>query len=72
MYAANGHGVEAALSNTLSPGDTVLVPGTGEFSTGWSDWQKFAAQQYIFESDWRHGINPSEVSVIFAGPKTQN
>ena len=63
MYAANGHGAwEAALSNTLSPGDTVLVPGTGEFSSGWSDMAKSLQLNSIYlESDWRHGINPSEV-----------
>ena len=36
MYIANGHGVwEAALANVIAPGDTVLVPATGHFGTGW-------------------------------------
>ena len=35
-YISNGHGVwEAALANTLSRGDLVLVLGTGHFSHGW-------------------------------------
>ncbi|MFN3146943.1 MAG: pyridoxal-phosphate-dependent aminotransferase family protein [Paracoccaceae bacterium] len=38
MYIANGHGAwEAALANTHSPGDRVLVLATGRFALGWSD-----------------------------------
>ncbi len=37
MFAANGHGVwEGVIANLLGPGDTVLVPGTGHFSDGWT------------------------------------
>lgn len=38
MYICNGHGVwEAALVNTFSRGDRILVLGTGRFGTGWGD-----------------------------------
>ncbi|MBX2853449.1 MAG: aminotransferase class V-fold PLP-dependent enzyme [Rhodobacteraceae bacterium] len=38
LYASNGHGAwEAALSNTLSRGDKVLVLESGKFATGWGD-----------------------------------
>ncbi|MBV2358585.1 aminotransferase class V-fold PLP-dependent enzyme [Thalassococcus sp. CAU 1522] len=38
MYIANGHGAwEAALANTVAPGDTVLVPATGRFGHGWAE-----------------------------------
>lgn len=38
MYICNGHGVwEAALVNTFSRGDRVLVLGTGRFGIGWGD-----------------------------------
>lgn len=38
MYIANGHGAwEAALSNTMSRGDTVLILGTGRFCLGWGE-----------------------------------
>ena len=38
MYITNGHGSwEAAVSNTLSPGDLVLVPSTGRFAAGWAE-----------------------------------
>jgi len=38
IYIANGHGAwEAALSNTLAPGDKVLSLCTGRFGHGWSE-----------------------------------
>ncbi|GKY87179.1 pyridoxal-phosphate-dependent aminotransferase family protein [Sinisalibacter aestuarii] len=38
IYIANGHGAwEAAASNTVRPGDKVLVLSTGRFATGWSE-----------------------------------
>ena len=38
IYIANGHGAwEAALVNTLNPGDRVLVSATGRFGHGWAE-----------------------------------
>jgi len=38
IYIANGHGAwEAALANTVAPGEAVLVPATGRFGHGWAD-----------------------------------
>lgn len=38
IYISNGHGLwEAALSNVLSPGDTVLALITGRFCQGWTE-----------------------------------
>ena len=38
IYIANGHGVwEAALRNTLNPGDRILCVETGRFAAGWGD-----------------------------------
>ena len=38
IYITNGHGAwEAAIANTLSPGDLVLVPATGHFALGWAE-----------------------------------
>lgn len=37
MYICNGHGVwEAALANTVAPGEKVLVPSCGRFGHGWA------------------------------------
>ncbi|UWQ63679.1 aminotransferase class V-fold PLP-dependent enzyme [Leisingera caerulea] len=38
IYISNGHGAwEAALQNTLQPGDRVLVPSSGRFGIGWAE-----------------------------------
>ena len=38
IYIANGHGIwEAALSNTVSIGDHILVLATGRFAHGWAE-----------------------------------
>ena len=38
IYIGNGHAAwEAALANTIAPGDTVLVLATGRFGHGWAD-----------------------------------
>ncbi len=38
IYIGNGHAAwEAALANTIAPGETVLVPATGRFGHSWSD-----------------------------------
>jgi alanine-glyoxylate transaminase / serine-glyoxylate transaminase / serine-pyruvate transaminase len=41
IYVANGHGAwEAAITNTMSKGDKVLVLGTGRFAINWGEWGK--------------------------------
>ena len=38
IYIANGHGAwEAALANTVAPGEKVLVCATGRFGHGWAE-----------------------------------
>ena len=38
IYIGNGHAAwEAALANTISAGDVVLVPATGRFGFGWAE-----------------------------------
>ena len=38
MYIGNGHAAwEAALANTIAPGEKVLVPATGRFGHGWGE-----------------------------------
>jgi len=53
-------GWEAALVNTLSPGDRVLAFETGHFATLWS---KMAANLCLtvdlVPGDWRHGVDPA-------------
>lgn len=38
IYICNGHGAwEAALANTIAPGERILVPATGRFGIGWGE-----------------------------------
>jgi alanine-glyoxylate transaminase/serine-glyoxylate transaminase/serine-pyruvate transaminase len=63
IYPASGTGAwEAALVNTLSPGDPVLMYETGHFATLW---QKMAAKLGLnvefIAGDWRHGADPQAI-----------
>jgi alanine-glyoxylate transaminase/serine-glyoxylate transaminase/serine-pyruvate transaminase len=63
IYPASGTGAwEAALVNTLSAGDRVLMAETGHFATLW---QKLAArlglQVEFLPGDWRHGADPEAI-----------
>ena len=68
IYPASGTGAwEAALVNTLSPGDRVLMAETGHFATLW---KKLAERMSLvvdfMPSDWRQGANPAEIEKRFA------
>jgi len=63
IYPASGTGAwEAALVNTLSPGDRVLMCETGQFATLW---HKLATRLGLdiefIAGDWRHGADPAEI-----------
>ncbi|ANN17295.1 serine--glyoxylate aminotransferase [Amycolatopsis orientalis] len=64
IYPATGTGAwEAALTNTLSPGDTVLAFETGHFATLWQEMARGLGLQVDFvPGDWRHGANPEVVA----------
>src|SRR3954471_13798367 len=63
IYPASGTGAwEAALVNTLSPGDTVLMVRTGWFATLWHEMAtRLGLKPIIIETDWRRGADPAEV-----------
>ena len=63
IFPSSGTGAwEAALVNTLSPGDKVLMFETGHFA---SLWQKMAAKLGLeiefVDGDWRSGVNAGQV-----------
>jgi alanine-glyoxylate transaminase/serine-glyoxylate transaminase/serine-pyruvate transaminase len=64
IYPASGTGAwEAALVNTLSPGDTVLAFETGHFATLWREMAgKLGLVVDFVPGDWRHGVNPDVVA----------
>jgi alanine-glyoxylate transaminase/serine-glyoxylate transaminase/serine-pyruvate transaminase len=63
IYPASGTGAwEAALANTLSPGDPVLMSETGHFATLWSKMAtKLGLKVEIIPGDWRHGADHAEI-----------
>jgi alanine-glyoxylate transaminase/serine-glyoxylate transaminase/serine-pyruvate transaminase len=64
IFPASGTGAwEAALVNTLSPGDRVLMFETGQFATLWKGIATDLGLQVDYvEGDWRHGVDPREVA----------
>src|SRR5258708_10035865 len=53
---------EAALVNTLSPGDRVLMFETGHFASQWRDMAKKLGLDVTYVTgDWRHGVDPDAV-----------
>jgi alanine-glyoxylate transaminase/serine-glyoxylate transaminase/serine-pyruvate transaminase len=60
IYPASGTGAwEAALVNTLSPGDRVLAFETGHFSTLWQQMARSLGLDVdVVPGDWRHGADP--------------
>jgi alanine-glyoxylate transaminase / serine-glyoxylate transaminase / serine-pyruvate transaminase len=59
VYPASGTGAwEAALTNTLSPGDAVLMCRTGWFATLWQEMATRLGLEPIFlNTDWRRGAD---------------
>ncbi len=63
IYATNGHGAwEAVIANLLSPGQRVLVPGTGHFSDSWA-LQCTAMGIEALRTPWIEGL-PIDPAVI--------
>ncbi|MBM9596315.1 pyridoxal-phosphate-dependent aminotransferase family protein, partial [Roseitranquillus sediminis] len=60
IYPASGTGAwEAALVNTLSPGDRVLMVETGHFAMLWQKLaQKIGLDPVVIQSNWRTGVDP--------------
>ena len=56
---------EAALVNTLSPGDRVLAFETGHFATLWARVAcSLGLRVDLRPGDWRHGVNAAELAKI--------
>ncbi|OGA50839.1 MAG: serine--glyoxylate aminotransferase [Betaproteobacteria bacterium RIFCSPLOWO2_12_FULL_62_58] len=63
IFPASGTGAwEAALVNTLSPGDKVLMFETGHFAALWFNMaNKLGLAPEFINGDWRHGVDPAVV-----------
>jgi len=71
IYPSSGTGAgEAALVNTLSPGDRVLMFETGHFAAMWRDVAvKMGLDVDFVPGDWRHGADPGAVAGKLAGDR---
>ncbi|MEO0388680.1 MAG: aminotransferase class V-fold PLP-dependent enzyme, partial [Pseudomonadota bacterium] len=63
IYPASGTGAwEAALINTMSPGDKVLMYETGHFASLWKSMaEKIGLQPEFIGSDWRSGAEADRI-----------
>ncbi len=63
IYPASGTGAwEAALVNTLSPGDRLLMCETGQFAALWHKLAtRLGLEIELIAGDWRHGADPGEI-----------
>jgi len=69
VFPASGTGAwEAALVNTLSAGDKVLMFETGHFATLWRDVAvRLGIEVDFVPGDWRHGVDPAVVEEKLVG-----
>jgi alanine-glyoxylate transaminase/serine-glyoxylate transaminase/serine-pyruvate transaminase len=63
IYTATGTGAwEAALTNTMSAGDKVLMVETGQFASLWKKMaERIGLNPVFINTDWRQGIDPKAI-----------
>jgi alanine-glyoxylate transaminase/serine-glyoxylate transaminase/serine-pyruvate transaminase len=73
IYPASGTGAwEAALVNTLSPGDEILMVETGQFAVLWRQLaERLGLKTRVIETDWRHGADPQAIETALAADKAR-
>ena len=61
IFPSSGTGAwEAAIVNTLKPGDQVLMFETGHFATLWKKIaERLGLAVDFVAGDWRHGVDPA-------------
>jgi alanine-glyoxylate transaminase/serine-glyoxylate transaminase/serine-pyruvate transaminase len=66
IFPASGTGAwEAALVNTLSPGDRVLISRTGQFAHLWEQMAlRFGLDVVALDTDWRRGADPAAIAQV--------
>ena len=73
IFPSSGTGAwEAALANTLSPGDRLLMFETGYFATLWRDMaERLGLVVDFVPGDWRHGVDAAIVEEKLAGDRAR-
>ena len=68
IFPSSGTGAwEAAIVNTLSPGDKVLMVETGHFATLWRQMAgRFGIEVDFLAGDWRRGADPAQIEAKLA------
>jgi len=63
IFPASGTGAwEAALVNTLSPGDRVVMCETGHFASLWREMaERVGIRPEFLKGDWRRGADPAQI-----------
>jgi alanine-glyoxylate transaminase/serine-glyoxylate transaminase/serine-pyruvate transaminase len=71
IYPSSGTGAwEAAIVNTLSPGDKVLMAETGQFAVLWRGIaEKFKLDVDFMPTDWRRGADVAEIEARLAADR---
>lgn len=71
IFPASGTGAwEAALVNTLSPGDQVLMCETGHFSMLWHRLAgRLGLEPVLIPGDWRHGADAAAIEARLAADR---
>jgi alanine-glyoxylate transaminase/serine-glyoxylate transaminase/serine-pyruvate transaminase len=71
IYPSSGTGAwEAAIVNTLSPGDKALMFETGHFANMWRNLAvRLGVQVDYVPGDWRHGVDPATVEAKLSQDK---
>jgi len=66
IWTATGTGAwEAALVNTLSAGDRVVMVETGQFATLWKNMaEKLGLKPEFIKTDWRTGADPAAIEAV--------
>ena len=74
IYPSSGTGAwEAALVNTLSPGDRVLAFETGHFSILWRDMaERLGLEVEWVPGDWRRGADPDAAQRILSADEAHS
>ena len=69
IFPSSGTGAwEAALVNTLSPGDEVLIAETGHFAALWARLaSRLGLRPDVMPGDWRRGADPDAIGRRLAG-----
>ena len=68
IFPTSGSGAwEAALVNTLSPGDKLLMFETGQFATLWKNMARdLGFDVHFVEGDWRHGADAAAAEAVLS------